>query len=270
MNDIIKVNSDGLELVAESSGSGFPIISAHGLTGNRHISKRKFQTLAKRFRIVVFDQRGHNDSSPVTVPSLYNPDRMAEDMRNVMDAYQIDTAIIQGESMGAATSLLFALKYPQRVKTLILTGPAFGDKPNPEIESLRMMAQEIKTYGKEEYLKLSEQRMRENWNAPDEVIETVQFMQNSHQEDSLITALDTVKDWIILDDIAEISQLTMPVYIIAWRDDPLHPLALAERMVKYLPDTKLEILPSVAHVFLNNGTALGDIYNQFLANDSLT
>ena len=266
MTNIMIINSDGLELVAESFGSGPPIIVAHGLTGNRHISKRQFQTLTKSYQVIVFDQRGHNDSSPVTVPSLYNPDRMAEDMRNIMDAYQIDTAIIQGESMGAATSLLFALKYPQRVETLILTGPAFGDKPNPEIESLRMMAHEIKTYGKEEYLRLSEKRMRENWNAPDEVIETVQFMQNSHQEDSLITALNTVKDWIILDNIAEISQLSMPVYIIAWRDDPLHPLELAQRMVKYLPNTGLEILPSVSHVFIDNGAVLGNIYNQFLTN----
>jgi len=267
MNDTITITSDGLELVAESFGSGSPIIAAHGLTGNRQMTKRQFQTLAEKFFIVVFDQRGHNDSSPITVPSLYNPDRMAEDIRNIMDAYQIQKAIIQGESMGAATALLFALKYPQRVKTLILTGPAFSDKPNPEIESLRMMAQDIKKYGKEQYLQLSARRMQENWNAPDEVIESVQFMQNSHQEDSLITALETVKDWIILDNIAEISQLMMPVYIVAWRDDPLHPLELAERMVKYLPNVKLEILPSVSHVFLDQGAVLGDIYHQFLTSD---
>lgn len=267
MNDTITITSDGLELVAESFGSGPPIVAAHGLTGNRQMTKRQFQTLAEKFSIIVFDQRGHNDSSPITVPSLYNPDRMAEDIRNIMDAYQIQNAIIQGESMGAATALLFALKYPQRVKTLLLTGPAFCDKPNPEIESLRMMAQDIKKHGKEQYLKLSAQRMREDWNAPAEVIESVQFMQNSHQEDSLITALETVKDWIILDNIAEISQLMMPVYIVAWRDDTLHPLKLAERMVKYLPNVKLKILPSVSHVFLDQGAVLGDIYHQFLTGD---
>lgn len=267
MSEITKVFSDGLELVAESFGSGSPIVAAHGLTGNRHITKRQFQSLSSQFRIIVFDQRGHNDSSPVTVPNFYNPDRMAEDIRNIMDAYEIEKAIIQGESMGAATSLLFALKYPQRVESLILTGPAFSDKANPAIESLRVMAHEIKTFGKKHYLNLSEQRMRENWGAADEVIETVRFMQNSHQEDSLVVALETVKDWIILDDIAEISQLTMPVYMIAWRDDPLHPLELAERMYRCLQQTRLEILPSVSHVFLKQGALLGDLYRQFLTTD---
>ena len=267
MSEINRVFSDGLELVTECFGSGAPIIAAHGLTGNRHITKRQFQSLSSQFRIIVFDQRGHNDSSPVTVTNFYDPDRMAEDIRNIMDAYEIERAILQGESMGAATSLLFALKYPQRVESLILTGPAFGDKANPAIESLRVMAHEIKTYGKKQYLKLSEKRMRENWEALDEVVKTVQFMQNSHQEDSLIVALETVKDWIILNDIDEISGLTMPVHIIGWRDDPLHPLELAERMYHCLPQARLEILPSVSHVFLKQGAILGDLYSQFLTPD---
>ncbi|MBK8034793.1 MAG: alpha/beta fold hydrolase [Chloroflexi bacterium] len=82
-SEIVKINSDGLELVAESFGSGPPLIAAHGLTGNRHITGRQLKQLANRYRIIVYDQRGHSDSTPVTNPSLYNPDRMAEDMRAV-------------------------------------------------------------------------------------------------------------------------------------------------------------------------------------------
>ena len=262
---IVKVNSDGLELVAESFGHGQPIVAAHGLSGNRHITRRQFQSLADRYRIIVYDQRGHNDSSPVTNPSLYNPDRMAEDMRAVLDAYHIDKAIVQGESMGAATTLLFTLKYPHRVNALLLTGPAFGDVPNPEIPSLHKMASEIEQYGQKEYLRLSAQRMRENWGASEEVIEAVNFMQSSHQERSLITALETVKDWIIFDDLSEIAQLTMPICIVGWPNDPLHPLEMALRMCEYLPHAKLETIPSVASLFMNHGAILGDIFANFLS-----
>ncbi|MCA9910767.1 MAG: alpha/beta hydrolase [Anaerolineae bacterium] len=262
--DILTVNSDGLELIAESFGDGPPLVAAHGLSGNRHLTGRQLECLADRYRIIVYDQRGHGDSTPVINPSLYNPDRMAEDMRAVMDAYGLDKAIVQGESMGAATTLLFALKYPHRVSALLLTGPAFGDTPNPEIPSLHNMAHEINEYGLQEYLRLSAQRMRENWGAPEEVIETVREMQSSHQERSLVTALDTVKDWVIFDDLAEISQLTVPVCMIAWPNDPLHPIELAQRMHEYLPHATLETMPSVAHVFLNRGAMLGAIYSRFL------
>jgi pimeloyl-ACP methyl ester carboxylesterase len=262
---ILKVYSDGLELVSESFGSGPPLIAAHGLSGNRHTTRRQLEALANRYRIIVYDQRGHNDSTPITNPSLYNYDRMAEDMRAVMDAYGIDKAIVQGESMGAATTLLFALKYPHRVRALLLTGPAFGDEPNPEIPSLHHMATEIKQYGLDEYLRLSAQRMRENWGASEEVITAVHEMQCSHQQDSLITALETVKDWVIFDDLAEIAQLTMPICIIAWPNDPLHPIDLAHRMCALLPQAQLETVPSVAHVFINRGALLGQIYARFLA-----
>ncbi|MBZ0288080.1 MAG: alpha/beta hydrolase [Anaerolineae bacterium] len=262
---VVKVNSDGLELVAESFGQGQPLVAAHGLSGNRHVTRQQFRSLADHYRIIVYDQRGHNDSSPVTNPSLYNADRMAEDMRAVMDAYHIEKAIVQGESMGAATTLLFTLKYPHRVSALLLTGPAFSDAPNPEIPSLHQMASEIEHYGLKEYLRLSAERMRANWGAPEEVIEAVQFMQGCHQERSLITALETVKDWIIFNDLSEIAQLTMPVCMIAWPNDPLHPIELAQRMCDYLPHAKLETIPSVGHVFLNHGAILGDIYARFLA-----
>lgn len=262
--EITIVNSDGLELVAESFGDGPPLIAAHGLSGNRLVTRQQFEALANRYHIIVYDQRGHNDSTPITNPSLYNPDRMAEDMRAVMDAFSIDKAIVQGESMGAATTLLFSLKYPHRVSALLLTGPAFSDVPNPEIPSLHMMAQEIDQYGLQEYLRLSAKRMRENWGASEEVIEAVRFMQSSHDEHSLVTALETVKDWVIFDDLSEIAQLTMPVCIIGWPNDPLHPIELAYRMREYLPDVTLKTVPSVAHVFLNHGALLGEIYARFL------
>jgi hypothetical protein len=56
----------------------------------------------------------------------------------------------------------------------------------------------------------------------------------------------------------------MPICIVGWPNDPLHPYELAERMCTYLPHAKLETIPSVAYVFLNNGAILGDIYKRFL------
>ena len=102
------VESDGLKIAAETFGAGAPLVFAHGLTGNRQAIRRQFESLADRYRIVIFDQRGHCDSSPVTDPALYDPSRMADDMRAVLDHLKIDRAIIGGESMGAAYG--FALR----------------------------------------------------------------------------------------------------------------------------------------------------------------
>ena len=59
---------DGLELAVETFGDGPWLVFAHGLTGNRHGTRRQFAPLADRYRIVIYDQRGHCDSTPVTDP----------------------------------------------------------------------------------------------------------------------------------------------------------------------------------------------------------
>ena len=48
---------------------------------------------------------------------------------------------------------------------------------------------------------------------------------------------------------AAISQLTMPVRILAWENDNLHPLGLAQRMARMIPDAKLAVLPSLTEMF---------------------
>src|SRR5574337_697536 len=100
------IASDGLQLAAEVCGSGPPLLYAHSLGACRHYARRLLEPLAADHRIILFDQRGHCGSTPVTDAALYTPQRMANDLAAVLDAFGIDAAILVGESMGAATTLL--------------------------------------------------------------------------------------------------------------------------------------------------------------------
>lgn len=265
---IIHVENNGVSLTVESIGTGRPLLACHGLSGNRHMTQRQFKPIFERYTITTFDQRGHHESTAITDPALYDVHLMVEDIRVVMDAIGAESVVLHGESMGAATAVLFALKYPQRVEALLLTGPAFGDELNPEKENLTLMASELRQHTQEAYAQISVERLQ-NMGVPadvlGDVIEAVRFMRMSNQNDSLATAVDTIKDWILFDDIKILAGLAMPVCIIAWENDPLHPFALAERMAKVIPDCTLKTIPSVAHVFLNHGTLVGQLYAEFLA-----
>ena len=94
------VESDGLKIAVEVAGDGAPLIFAHGLSGNRHIMRQELAPLADRYQIITYDQRGHGDSTPITDPSLYNAERMADDLRAVLDDLKIERAIIGGEVYG--------------------------------------------------------------------------------------------------------------------------------------------------------------------------
>lgn len=263
MNKIYRIESDGLELAVETFGDGPPLIFAHGLTGNRSNTRDQFIPLADRYRIVIFDQLGHGDSTPVTDPVLYDAQRMAGDMAAIMDALNIERAIVGGESMGAATTLLFALKCPHRVETLLLTAPAFGDVPNVGLDAIRDMGDMIAGEGIEAFLAQSAEQQRTEFGWPPEMIAYVAKMHRSHDPVSLATACRAVPDWVILSDLSPLAELRCPVCVIAWEDGPMHPLELARRVVGALPNARLEMLASIADLF-THPEIVSRIYGRFL------
>ncbi len=256
-----RVPSDSIELAAETFGEGPWLVFAHGLTGNRHSSRRQLAPLADRYRIAIYDQRGHGESTPVTDEALYDLDRMAGDMLAVMAALEIDRAIVGGESMGAATTLRFARRWPERVRGLLLTAPALSDAPNPAAQGVAEMGDEILRLGIDGFLRNSAERLRQQ-GAPPGVIATIAEMHRSHDPESLATACRTCIRWLT-DDIVQAGTLLAPACVIGWPNDPLHPFALAQRLAAALPDARLETLPSLSALFAEPGE-VGRIYGRFL------
>jgi pimeloyl-ACP methyl ester carboxylesterase len=260
-DQFLRVPSDGLELTVETFGAGPALVFAHGLTGSRHGSRRQFAPLADRYRIVIYDQRGHCDSTPVTDPALYDLEPMAGDMAAVMDALGIERAIVGGESMGAATTLRFALRWPERVRALLLTAPAFSETPNLTADQIRNMGYEIREFGMAGYLQRSAERLRAQ-GASAEVIATIAEMQSVHDPTSLATACETCIQWV-MPDLPQASKLDVPACVIGWPNDALHPLELAQRLAVTLPRAHLVTLPALSQIFAQPD-AVGRIYGQFL------
>jgi pimeloyl-ACP methyl ester carboxylesterase len=263
MSHKMMVRSGSVELVAESFGAGPALVFAHGLTGNRQGVKRQFALLAAQYRIVVFDQRGHGESTPVLSPSGYVVEEMAADMAAVMDALGIERAIVGGESMGAAITLTFALRHPQRVHSLLLTAPAFGDAPNSEIARFLAIADGIEAFGMERFLDAARQVWKNDLGWPPDVIEYVGGLFSSHNAASLAAAIRGVMPWTPLVDMSVLRSLMCPTCIISWDEDPLHPAALAERIADMLPQGQIVKLPPLPAIF-RTPQLVGDIYDRFL------
>lgn len=256
------VLSDGLELAATTIGQGPPIIWAHGLTGTHRSGIRQFSYLADRFRVIAFDQRGHWQSTSITDPALYDAGRMGEDIGAVLDAYGIERAIIGGESMGAATALMFALAHPERVKALLLSTPAFGDLPHAERAAIKAQGDMISREGVEAYLTLTaEQQGAMGW--PEEAIEYLAEVRRLHDPASLVTALRTVADWVLLPDLSSLKTISCPTIVTARNNDPIHPAGLAERLVDAFPDASLTYTGSIPD-FLLYPERSGRLFEPFL------
>ena len=84
-------------------------------------SSRRFYAwvphLAREFRVVRFDMRGHGESD-VPGADQITFERLCLDVVELLDHLGIDTAHLAGSSAGSIVSQGVTIRYPQRVKTL--------------------------------------------------------------------------------------------------------------------------------------------------------
>jgi pimeloyl-ACP methyl ester carboxylesterase len=78
------------------------------------------QRLSSMFRLIRFDKRGTGLSDrPTAMATL---EQRADDIRAVMDAVGVESAIILGLSEGASMAAMFAATHPQRTRALLIWG----------------------------------------------------------------------------------------------------------------------------------------------------
>ena len=101
-------------------GAGDALILLHGNGESLDYFAGQLDFFARFYRVIALDTRGHGASPRGSAPFTIR--QFAEDLRAFMDERGIDSAHILGFSDGGNIALSFALKYPQRVRKLILNG----------------------------------------------------------------------------------------------------------------------------------------------------
>ena len=115
---------DGHSLYIEVSGNknGIPILFLHGGpgAGSSEIFRRYFNP--KKYKIIIFDQRGCGKSTPFGACDNNTSDKLVDDIKLILLHLNIKEVVIYGGSWGSTLALLFSEKYPQSVKALVLRG----------------------------------------------------------------------------------------------------------------------------------------------------
>ena len=115
--DTASVNNT--QLYYERQGNGQTIIMLHGMALDRRSWDQQFNTFALKFDVVRYDARGYGLSA---LPDGHEFSH-AEDLQGLIKALNIKKPVLLGASMGAQTSLEYALRYPDDAAALILISP---------------------------------------------------------------------------------------------------------------------------------------------------
>lgn len=112
------VRANGIAVYYEEQGSGDPVLLIMGLAGDSLAWMFQRDDFAKRYRTMLFDNRGVGRSDKP--PGPYTTAQMADDAVAVLDALGVGRAHVVGVSMGGMIAQELALRHPQRVRGLVL------------------------------------------------------------------------------------------------------------------------------------------------------
>ncbi len=113
-------------------GRGAPLVLLHGLASTSHIFDLVAPRLARNFRVVALDQRGHGESSKPE--EGFDFATIVGDLLAFIDALGFDRPIVAGHSWGGNVALQFAVEHPDRITALVLIDGGFIDmQADPEM-----------------------------------------------------------------------------------------------------------------------------------------
>ena len=116
-------SADGVKIATTSTGSGFPLVRAgtwlsHLDCDARHEEPQAYiRALSKGYTFVRYDSRGCGLSDR-KIPSLTFEDGI-KDLEAVVAAHGLKRFALFGLSMGAATSIAYAIRHPEQVSHLV-------------------------------------------------------------------------------------------------------------------------------------------------------
>jgi pimeloyl-ACP methyl ester carboxylesterase len=225
-------------------GKGKPVFLLHGGLANSNYWGNQIPELAKYYKIIVMDSRGHGRSE--NNGKLIGYDLMTSDVMGLMDYLKIKQAAIVGWSDGAIIGIDMAIHHPERVTKLF----AFG--ANSEVSGQRSdvaTSEVFKAYQartKQEYEKLSSTPSRYS-----EFFDQINDMWSTQPNFTQ----------------AQLNSITVPIWIVDGDHDESIKRENTEYMAAQIPNAGLLILPSLSHfAFLQDPQMFNEDVLLFLGN----
>ena len=113
-------NIRGFKMYCEVYGKGQPVLIIHGNGGSINNFIQQIPYFSKKYKVIVADSRAQGKSADKGDSLTY--EMMADDYAGLLDAMKIDSAYVIGWSDGGINGLLLAIRHPEKVKKLAITG----------------------------------------------------------------------------------------------------------------------------------------------------
>ncbi len=110
----------GFNMYYETYGSGMPMLFIHGNGGSISNFEYQIPYFSKNYYVIAADSRSQGKS--IDNSDSLSFEMMADDLSALLDALNVDSCYVIGWSDGGINGLLLAMRHPEKVKKLAVTG----------------------------------------------------------------------------------------------------------------------------------------------------
>jgi len=110
----------GFKMYCESYGQGQPLLIIHGNGGSINNFVYQIPYFSQKYNVIIADSRAQGKSKDEGDSLSY--EMMADDYSALLSTLKIDSAYVIGWSDGGIEGLLLAIRHPEKVKKLAITG----------------------------------------------------------------------------------------------------------------------------------------------------
>lgn len=258
----MKASSNGIAINYVVEGQGPWVVMSHSLACNVSMWDEQATLLAKKFRVLRFDTRGHGATDAPA--GAYTLDQLAGDLLGLLDALEIREAHYVGLSMGGMIGMTFALRHPGRLASLVLcdTSSRVPPEAGPVWEGRIKAARE---QGMEPLVEPTLQRWFTEpfYKSNKPLMQRVGAMIRATPVDGYIGCCHAIPKIDLTDKLGAIR---VPVQVIVGDQDVGTPVAMSEAIRAAIPGSELVVIPSASHLSnLEQPQAFNRALSDFLA-----
>jgi pimeloyl-ACP methyl ester carboxylesterase len=240
---------DRVKLYYEEHGEGTPLVLAYGIGGNADLWDVNVAALAARHRLILWEPRGHARSDSPPDPMKYSFARWALDLRDVLDHLGVRKAHVGGLSLGAGIATRFTLRFPSRVRSLLVTNSSSAAGLPMSPASLVMRARSIEVALGEGMDAMAEFSMAANPNVANRLALDPSSKDEFYAYYRRLTPIgyaNSLRALLAMDYIhGDLAKITAPVLLIGGDLDPS--LAPMKAMHRKIRGAKLVVLSPASH-----------------------
>lgn len=222
------------------------VVLLHGFTADLRMWMAHVDPLARDYRVIAPDLRGHGRSSAPEDLNSYTMEAYADDLRALLDALEIDVCALVGCSFGGMIAVHFATAHAERVAGLVLSDasaafehPGYDAAYRERETIIEAEASVVERFGTAELGKRAAANVSDSFLADG--------LRKRYSRMSREGYLGGAKVRRERPDVLPLlrERLTMPVLVCTGSDDPVHSASLV--MAAEIPEAQVVTFKGTGH-----------------------